>query len=1128
MAWAIEHRGTVRAGDGPAPGAGVTATAGDRKLTTYTDAEGRYAFTDLPEGEWTLRVELFGFEPAERTIAAGAAEPTVWTLELAPPPSAAPKASGAPERPAARGRRREDAGAAPAAGPAAGGAGRGRFAQVQVSQVETQIQQLEQQALAQDPFVAQQMAQGANESFLVNGSLSAGLNAPAFQGPGGFPGGPGGFSGGFDGPGGVGAQAPGDPFSQGRNGEPSLSADAGPGPGGFGGGGFGGPGGPGGGFGGGRGPGGGGPGGRGPGAGPGGGRGPGADGRRPDPERVAEFMRRRRNMVFGNRSNRGRPSMRGSLDWNFGNSALDARPFSLTGEKIQKPSYAQNRFGATIGGPLRIPKLIDDSKTFLFLSYRGSRSRNGQTLFATLPSALERAGDFSQSVNNVSIFDPATGEAFPNQLVPASRIDPAAIGLQSYIPLPNLPGQVRNYQFVASIPNNSDNFSARLMRSVSDKDRLALSYSLQTRNSQAIQLFGFRDSSSGKGQNANLSWTRNVSPNVVATVRVGYSRDRNETLPYFAYGEDVAGRLGITGTSDNPVNYGPPNLSFTNFGNLNDGSPSLRANQTFSVTPGVTLVRGDHNISLGADFRQLQRNSIAEPNGRGSFTFSGVGTSQYAADGRVVPNTGSDYADFLLGMPQSSSIRFGNPDTYFRANAANVYAQDDWRIAPNFSLNAGLRWEYQPPFHEKYDRLANLDVAPYFTAVEAVRPGQSGSYTGVFPRGLIQSDKNNWAPRIGLAWKPQAKESLTVRAGYGLYYNGSVYNQAVSQLAQQPPFAVTTTLISSVDGQLTLADGFASYPATDITNTYAVARNYVVGYAQTWNLSVQRSLPWDLVLEVGYLGTKGTRLDIQRSPNRTIEGEDRQISNAVGFLYDSSEGNSIFHAGQARLVRRFRGGLSFNSTYQWAKSIDNVSTFGGGGAVVAQNDRNLSAERGRSSFDVRHTFNTGWVWTSPIGQGFGPQPKLWWQRLLKSWTLNGNVTANSGAPLTAQIRGNLSNTGGSGVIGSGRADATGLPIDAGDGFFNTAAFTTPAANALGNAGRNTIPGPKMFAVNMSFGRSFRLDDSRRSLEVRAQAQNVFNQVNYRSLGTTINASNYGLATAAADMRSLSLSLRIRF
>ena len=334
--------------------------------------------------------------------------------------------------------------------------------------------------------------------------------------------------------------------------------------------------------------------------------------------------------------------------------------------------------------------------------------------------------------------------------------------------MPNQPGQVQNYQFITSVPQNSDNLSLRMGRAITDADRLSVSYNIRMQDSETAQLFGYRDTTDSRAQSASLGWTRNIKANVINNLRLSFSRNRVEMLPFFAFGADVAGELGIEGTSDSPINFGPPNLTFTNFGNLTDGSPLLRRNQTLGISEGVTWVKGNHNLSIGGDYRWMQINTISEQNARGSFTFSGLATSAFNAEGLPLANTGFDFADFVLGLPQSSSIRFGNPDTYFRAPASSLYVQDDWRVRANFTVNFGLRYEYLRPFQEKYDRIANLDIAPGFTGVDPVLPGESGAFSGVFPDALIRSDRNNIAPRFGIAWKPFPQRSTLGARGLWL------------------------------------------------------------------------------------------------------------------------------------------------------------------------------------------------------------------------------------------------------------------------------------------------------------------------------------------------------------------------
>jgi hypothetical protein len=1088
--------GSVSAAGQPIPGAVITASRDSQKVSTSTDESGRYVLQVPAAGAWTLEVEMFGFVPGRREVAVGTELAVAdWTLELRPREAAAKP----PVRP-------------------------NGFQSVQVSPAgENPV--LAELAAAVGAVPAEVQAE-SNESFLVSGSLSRGLGSAREEDPfdarrlefmermraGGFP--PPGASG----PGVLPESAGEAPAGPAARGGGPLVGPRGGGPGAGAGGGFGGR------LGGGlRGPGGpGGPGGPRMRGGPGGPGGPG--GRRPLPGDWADF---------GNRRNRGREAIRGMAFFSMRNSALDARPYSLTGQQVEKPSYSQSRFGLAGGGPLRIPKILTTGRTFFFANYSGTRSRNPFQSTGTLPTFAERAGDFSLA--GAGVFDPATRAAFPGNRVPASRQDPAAAGLLEFIPLPNQPGAVQNYQYVASIPQNADNFNLRLMHPLTRRDNLQFAFGFQRRAGENAQAYGFRDQTSGRGQNWNLSWVHNFGPRLIHRLGWTFSRNRTETTPFFAFGRDVAGELGIRGASRDPINYGPPNLSFTNFLGLSDASPLLRRDQTSAISDGVTIVRGRHNFTFGGEFRRMQLNSRTDQNARGSFTFSGLATSALDERGLPLPGSGYDLADFLLGLPQSSSIRFGAANTYFRSSVYSLYAQNDWRLRPNLTLNLGVRYEFFEPFYEKFDRIANLDVAPGFTGVAVVTPGASGPYSGAFPRALVDPDKNNVSPRLGFAWRPWQRRRTQVRGGYGLFFNGSLYNQFSNRLASQPPFANTATLTTSLARTLTIVDGFAPGPGTDITNTFAVDRGYRLGYAQTWNLSIQQELPHSLVVEVGYLGTKGTRLDIQRIPNRAAPGspltaeQRRQIGNAVGFTFDSAEGNSIYHAGQLRVTRRFRRGVSANASYTWSRSIDNASTFGGGGAVVAQNDKDLAAERGLSTFDQRHTLDLFYVLNSPVGSsGSVLRNTRWAGRLLSDWALSGGLTAGSGTPFTARVLGNQANAGGSGSVGSGRAEATGLPVDAGRGFFNPAAFTLPPAARFGNAGRNTIPGPGFVSLNLALGRSFRVGDERRRLEFRVESQNFTNHVAYSGIATVVNATNYGLATGTRPMRTVQSTVRYRF
>jgi hypothetical protein len=808
------------------------------------------------------------------------------------------------------------------------------------------------------------------------------------------------------------------------------------------------------------------------------------------------------------------------------NSALNAKPFSITGQDITQPAYAQSRFGVVLGGPLVVPKIVKDPATFFFVAWFATRARNPYTAVETVPSELERQGNFSQSIQSggpVTIYDPSTHTPFPGNILP--RIDPTAQKLLGYFPLPNQPGLVNNYDFQASVPQNTDNFTVVGFRSITKLDRVGFHFSYQRRDGDNAQPFGFLDSTSGSGISSDVGWMRNFTPAMIGTLRFTFNRNDSRSVPYFA--NDAAANLGIPGASSNPQNYGPPNLNFTNFGALSDGAPNLTRNQSQGVSESLTLTHGKHSFSFGLQYTRNDLNSLTDQNGRGTFNFTGLLTSELTPAGPV-PGTGFDLADFLLGLPQSSSIRYGDTSTYFRNNAWSGYAQDDWKVRTNLTLILGARYEYFGPFSEKYGRIANLDIAPGFTAVSVVTPGVNG-----FPSGLINPDYRNFSPRIGIAWKvPFIHRSTTVRAGYGIYYNGQAYYAFPQRLAQQPPFATSNSVNTSAADVLTFAQGFASIPAGAITNTYAVDRNYRTPYAQTWNLTIQHDLPSGFFMELGYLGTKGTHLDVQTLPNESAAfnlAARTQLGNAVGFTYDSSVGNSIYNALQTRLQRRFRHGISMTATYNFSKSIDDSSTFGGAGNTVAQNWLNLAAERGLSSFDRRHSFSMSGVWTSPFGvEGSHVIPTSSAGRLLKDWQVDSSITAQTGTPLTARQLGNTAMLAQTGGIGSGRAQATGQDLSTTSGFFNLDAFTIAPPGQYGDAGRNTIPGPSIFALNLGFGRSFELGDSHRRLELRMEANNVLNHVNYTNVNTVVNATNYGLPVSAAAMRTMTAILRFRF
>src|SRR6185369_3033362 len=275
---------------------------------------------------------------------------------------------------------------------------------------------------------------------------------------------------------------------------------------------------------------------------------------------------------------------------------------------------------------------------------------------------------------------------------------------------------------------------------------------------------------------ASAGWNHSFRPRLNNSANVSLSRNRSLNQPFFAFTQNIAAQLGINGTSQDPINYGPPGLSFTNFSGLSDGTPNLSRSQTLTFTDNVTYVlKRKHNLTFGFTYNRLQQNSTNFQNARGSFSFSGLLTSQLDAAGQPVKGTGFDFADFLLGLPQSSSLRFANSNNYFRSWSTSAYVQDDFRVSARLTVNLGLRYEYFAPYTELRGHLASLDVSPGFTAVAVVTSGQNGPYSGSLPSSIVRSQPKDFSPRIGVAWRPFRKRNTVVRSGYSVFYSGSSY-----------------------------------------------------------------------------------------------------------------------------------------------------------------------------------------------------------------------------------------------------------------------------------------------------------------------------------------------------------------
>ncbi len=840
--------------------------------------------------------------------------------------------------------------------------------------------------------------------------------------------------------------------------------------------------------------------------------------------------------AFGNTRSGIKSLYTGGVSVILDNSALDATPYPVGGSPAAKNSYNYVTAGFTIGGPINIKHLMPRGPNF-FLAYQFMRRYNASVLPGTVPTVAERSGDFS-GVPTV-IVNPMTGLPFANNMIPVGAQSTQALSLLQYYPLPNITSTIGyNYQTPILQSTHQDALQTRLNKNVTRKDSIDGGFGFQDTRSSGANLFGFVDKSDVLGFNFNVNEHHRLSPRIYLNVGYVLSRLRTQVIPNFAGKTNVSGAAGITGNLQDATDWGPPSLGFgSGISGLSDGNSSFNRNLTNEGTGSVNWYHGKHNVTAIVDFQRKEFNDLAQQNPRGSFSFTNVGNTA---------TSGFDFADFLLGIPASSSIAYGNADKYFRQSVYALGATDDWRVRPELTINAGMRWEYGAPMTELKGRLVNLDVTRGFTNAHYVLPGQTGSLSGTpFPTSLIRPDRAGFQPRVGISWRPIAGSTLVVKAGYGIYDDTSVYGATSLAMAQQFPLSTSTqvsnTLLAGGLPCATLANGFNPACAGTTTPTdFAVDPNFRVGYAQTWQLLAQRDLPGALQGTVTYLGIKGTRGLQEFLPNSyPLNGTSPCPGCPVGYAYRTSNGNSTRESIQGQLRRRLKNGFTASVAYTYSKSIDDDAALGGQGPVapgatsqaagnvsIAQNWLNLRAERGLSTFDQRHLLNASVQYTSGQGIGGGSLMEGWRGTLLKEWTFLTSITAGSGLPETPLYFAKVPGTTQTCCI---RPNVTGQSIYAGTAgrFLNQAAYSAPTSGQWGNAGRDSIEGPDTFSLNSSLARTFRLK-GRFNLDTRLDATNTLNHVVFSNYVTTINSSQFGAPAAANGMRQIQVTMRLRY
>ncbi len=805
-----------------------------------------------------------------------------------------------------------------------------------------------------------------------------------------------------------------------------------------------------------------------------------------------------------------------------GNSLWDARPYSFSSVPAQKPDYNNVHALGTFQGPIPIPGLSFQKRPNVFVGYQRTDDTFARTRSAIVPTLRERTGDFSQSVdafgNRVQVNDPLTGQPFANGVIPASRISPQAAALLQYYPVANLDADgLYNFQRPVITDTTQDSVQSRVTQPVNNRNTLFGTVSYQRTDNDTLSLFQFADDAQNTALDATVTWSHRVNQFFNMRPRYQFTRTTNSSTPYFANLTNVSGDAGISGNNQSPENWGPPTLSFSSgFEPLTDALHQRSRTQVHVGGAEAFWAIRRHNLTLGGDVRRHLIDIRSQQDPRGAFSFTGM-------------QSGSDFGDFLLGLPSTASIAFGNADKFFRANSYDAYVTDDLRLSPSFTLMAGVRWEYESPITESFGRLVNLDIANNFSAISPVVASDPvGSLTGTtYDESLMKADKLGIQPRLAVAWRPVPGSSLIVRAGYGIYRNTNVYLPLATMLAQQPPLSKSFSMQNTKTNPFTLANAFAQ-PATVANNTFAIDPELKVGSSQTWQASVQRDLPASLTVTATYMASKGSNLMQEILPNTYAPGGVNPCPTCpAGFVFLSSNGSSMRNAGQVQVRRRLRNGFTAQVQYTLAKSTDDATAFSGASlssTAIAQNWLDLDAERAPSSFDQRHQVAAQFQYTTGVGVGGGALLNGIKGSLFKGWTVLSQITTGSGLPLTPLYFTPIPGTGFTGI----RANLTGADTNAPSGYYlNPQAYEIPAAGQWGTAGRNSVRGPAQFSMNAGISRTFTFNN-RFNLDWRIDSTNVLNRVVFTRVNTLVGSPQFGLPNDVANMRKVQSTLRLRF
>jgi hypothetical protein len=830
------------------------------------------------------------------------------------------------------------------------------------------------------------------------------------------------------------------------------------------------------------------------------------------------------------------------------NSAFDGTNFFANRSGARKPTLRQNQYGATLGGPIR------RNRTFFFGSFQRTNIRKGQSFISSLPSrALVENYEFAeQPAIRRNIFDPATltgtgatalRQPFPGNRIPASRVDPVSAALMKIYPAPNIPGRANlpdNYFFGPSDPDDANQYDVRVDHNLNDAHRLSGRYSyrdqfrLDNGPLPAPAFGGNGQTVSLKGPNIVGSLASSLSPTMFHELRIGYSGfDTAFDIPVT---ENLNAQFGIKNSPGEQLNDGLPNNGYTRFTptgftELGPRSfwPNINNLRNYMLTDSLLVQRGRHSIKVGAEIRRLNVFRNAARFRRGQLGFSGAYTSEQPNNGVSRANTGNSLADMALGLVGGGTYG-NNQGEDIVSWYYGGFVQDDFKVSNRLTINAGIRYEL---FRKGiFPDLQRQSIGRYNVATEAFEYPDSSGNCG------CANDRNNWAPRLGLAYQLSAKTVL--RTGAGIFYGepNSLSTDGANYRSGAPRSQDVSIQQNLETTNFLVRNGFPAFSNTTISRGIEV---FVFPnlrpnlYAAQWYMDLQRTLPGEVLLTVGYIGTKSTHLSMNRNinlpltPSATVPANSRFIRPQFGAVtYHDTGLNASYNAMTAKAERRFNSGFTLLSSFTWSHNIDygNEDLLDGSPGPVTPYE--LSREKASSNLDRRLGFVSSMVYELPFGQGKRFLTAGVGKWLAGGWQISGLLSATSGFMLTNSINVNNQNLGGA-VRGDWLRNPN-LPVAERtiDRWFDTGFAVAAAPGTIANIGRNLIEGPGRRNLDLSIARTFRLPFEGHTLQFRAEGFNALNTPNFGQPNTAVGTPTVGRIVSAEDPRRIQFALKYTF